>query len=387
MSRLAARLAEGLAALEREDLHRKRRVLEGAQGPRIVIDGLAAANFSSNDYLGLASHPRLRAAAHAAIDAFGVGAGASPLVSGQMRVHQEAEARFARFTGLPAALLFPSGYAANLGVLAALCDRHAEIFADRLDHACLNDGAILSRATFTRYPHLDLAALDSRLAASKAQVRVVATDTVFSMDGDLAPVPDLLELCERHEAWLLLDDAHGFGVLGATGRGTLEHFGLRSDRVIYMATLGKALGGYGAFVGATPEVIDWLVQKARTYVFSTALPPAVAATATAALDLLDEEPERIALLHQRIALFRQAAAQRGLPLAASTTAIQPVVLGDAARAMRASASLLARGYFVPAIRPPTVPEGTARLRVTLSATHSAADVVGLVGALAESLAP
>ncbi|MEO5694275.1 MAG: 8-amino-7-oxononanoate synthase [Usitatibacter sp.] len=385
MSSLAARLADGLAALERDDLRRRRRVLDSAQGPRIVVDGREATNFSSNDYLGLANHPRLRAAAHAAIDSFGVGAGASPLVTGQMRAHQQAEARFATFTGLPAALLFPSGYAANLGVLAALCDRHAEIFADRLDHACLNDGAILSRAEFTRYPHMDLAALESRLATSKSAVRVVATDTVFSMDGDLAPVPELLALCERHEAWLLLDDAHGFGVLGATGRGSLEHFGLKSDRVIYMATLGKALGGYGAFVGASPMVIDWLVQKARTYVFSTALPPAVAATATAAMDLLEEEPQLVVRLHQRIALFRSLAASAQLPLAASGTAIQPLMIGDAARAMAASAKLLERGYCVPAIRPPTVPEGTSRLRVTISAAHSPGEVRGLVAALAESL--
>ena len=384
MSRLAGRLAEGLAALQRDDLHRRRRVLGTAQGARIVVDGREALNFSSNDYLGLANHPRLRAAAHEAIDAFGVGAGASPLVTGQMRVHQEAEARFARFTGLPAALLFPSGYAANIGVLSALCDRHAEIFADRLDHACLNDGAILSRATFKRYPHLDLGALDAQLAASGSAIRVVATDTVFSMDGNLAPVPELLALCERHDAWLLLDDAHGFGVLGATGRGTLEHFGLRSDRVIYMATLGKALGGYGAFVGAAPPVIDWLVQKARTYVFSTALPPAVAATATAAMDLIDEEPQRIAQLRSRIAEFREGAKASALPIGESASAIQPVMLGGAARALAASARLLERGYCVPAIRPPTVPEGTSRLRVSLSAEHTSADVRGLVAALAES---
>lgn len=385
MSRPAARLADGLAALEYNGLRRERRVLDSDQGPRIMVDGREAINFSSNNYLGLANHPRLRAAAHAAIDSFGVGAGASPLVTGQMRVHQQAEQRFASFTGVPAALLFPSGYAANIGVLAALCDRHAEIFADRLDHACLNDGAILSRARFTRYPHLDLAALDTRLGASKSEVRVVATDTVFSMDGDLAPVPALLELCERHQAWLLLDDAHGFGVLGKRGRGTLEHFGLQSERVIYMATLGKAMGGYGAFVGASPTVIDWLVQKARTYGFSTALPPAVAATATAAMDLLEEEPQLVTRLHQRIAQFRDLASAAKLPLVASATAIQPVMIGDAGRAMAASAKVLERGYCVAAIRPPTVAEGTSRLRVTLCAAHSPDEVRGLVAALAASL--
>jgi 8-amino-7-oxononanoate synthase len=377
------RLADGLAGLEHENLRRTRRVLDSAQGPRIVVDGVSALNFSSNDYLGLANDGRLRAAAHAAIDQYGTGAGASALVTGHMRVHDDAERRFARFTGLPAALLFSSGYAANLGILAALCDRHAEIFADRFNHACLNDGAILSRATLTRYPHLDLATLEARLAASSAPVRVIATDTVFSMDGDVAPVPQLLALAERHDAWLVLDDAHGIGVLGATGRGALEHFGVRSPRIVYMATLGKALGGYGAFVGAEPDVIDWLVQKARTYVFSTALPPSVAATAIAALDVLENEPALVKRLHDRIAQFRAAAS--GLPLGHSATAIQPMVLGDAARAQAASRQLLERGFCVPAIRPPTVPEGTARLRVSLSAAHERSEVEALAAALAQCL--
>ena len=386
MGGLADRLADGLAALDAAGLQRRRRVLDSPQGARIRVDGIEALNFSSNDYLGIANDPRMRAAAHAAVDRFGVGAGASPLVSGQQRVHHDAELRFARFAGLPRALLFASGYAANLGVLAALCDRHAEIFADRLNHACLNDGAILSRATFSRYAHADLDALGERLAASRAAVRVVATDAVFSMDGDLAPLPGLLALCERHDAWLLLDDAHGLGVLGASGRGTLEHFGVRSPRVVYMATLGKALGGYGAFVGGAPEVVEWLVQKARTYIYSTALPPMAPAVAIAAMDLIDAQPAIVARLQERIGQFRAAARDAGLPLGTSPSAIQPLVLGDAGRAMEASARLLERGYCVPAIRPPTVPEGTSRLRVSLSAAHSRADVEGLVAALAATLA-
>jgi 8-amino-7-oxononanoate synthase len=386
MARLAERLAGELAGFEREGLRRRRRVLDSPQGARIVVDGREAINFSSNDYLGLANHPRLRAAAQGAIDAHGWGAGASPLVTGHMRIHAQAEARFAAFSGLPAALLFPSGYAANLGILAALCDRHAEIFADRLNHACLNDGAILSRATFTRYPHLDLATLEERLGASSAAVRVVATDTVFSMDGDLAPLPELAELCERHDAWLVLDDAHGIGVLGAGGRGALEHFAISSPRIVYMATLGKALGGYGAFVGAAPEVIDWLVQRARTYVYSTALPPAVAAAAIAAMDLVEEDAALLARLRERIAGFRAAVKRARIPVADSQTAIQPVILGEAKRAVDASARLLASGFCVPAIRPPTVPEGSSRLRISLSAAHSAADVEALVAALAASLA-
>jgi 8-amino-7-oxononanoate synthase len=301
-------------------------------------------------------------------------------------VHHEAEQRFAAFSGLPRALLFGSGYAANLGILAALCDRHAEIFADRLNHACLNDGAVLSRATFTRYAHLDLDGLAARLAASKAAVRLVATDTVFSMDGDIAPVAKLLDICERHDAWLLLDDAHGIGVLGATGRGALEHFGVRSPRIVYMATLGKALGGYGAFVGGAPETIEWLVQRARTYIYSTALPPMAAAAAIAAIDLLADDAAIVWRLHERIAQFRAACGDVGLRLAPSSTAIQPLILGAAERALSTSRRLLERGFLVPAIRPPTVPEGTSRLRVSLSAAHSREDVEGLVRALTQSLA-
>jgi 8-amino-7-oxononanoate synthase len=387
MSGSLDRLRQGLAELDRANLRRRRRVLSSAQGPRAVVDGRRIVNFSSNDYLGLAGHPRLRAAAHACIDALGVGAGASPLVSGHMDAHQQAEARFARFCGLPSALLFASGYAANLGVLAAFCDRHAEIFADRLDHACLNDGAILSRATFTRYGHLNLDMLATRLAASRADVRMVATDTVFSMDGDLAPVPELLALCERHDAWLLLDDAHGVGVLGKAGRGCLEHFGLSSPRIIYMATLGKALGSYGAFVAGEPEVTEWLLQRARTYIYSTALPPMAAAGATAAMELLEEDSSLIERLRGHIARFRQGCESAGLRLMPSQTAIQPLVMGDARRALDASAVLLERGYFAPAIRPPTVPEGTSRLRISLSAAHSDDDIDGLLLALAETARP
>lgn len=378
------RLRQGLAELDRANLRRRRRVLASAQGPRAVVDGRRLVNFSSNDYLGLANHPRLRAAAHASIDAFGVGAGASPLVSGHMVAHQEAEARFARFCGAASALLFASGYAANLGVLAAFCGRRAEVFGDRLDHACLNDGAILSRAAFTRYAHLDLDMLAARLAASRAQVRLVATDTVFSMDGDVAPVPELLALCERHDAWLLLDDAHGVGVLGKTGRGSLEHFGVSSPRIIYMATLGKALGGYGAFVAGEPEVTEWLVQRARTYVYSTALPPLAAAAATAAMELLEEDCSLVERLRAHIARLRRGCESAGLRLMPSQTAIQPMVMGDAQRALDASAALLERGFFVPAIRPPTVPDGTSRLRISLSAAHSSEDIDGLLAALADT---
>ncbi len=378
-----AALAGGLEGLARDGLLRTRRVLDSAQGPVVREGGRELANFASNDYLGLANHPRIREAARAAIDRYGFGAGASPIVSGHTRLHEEAELAFARFTGLPRALLFPSGYAANLGILTALADRSAAIFADRLDHACLNDGALLSRASFRRYPHGDLDRLDSLLATSTAALRVIATDAVFSMDGDIAPVPELLALAERHDAWLVLDDAHGIGVLGE-GRGTLAHFGVASPRIVYMATLGKALGGYGAFVAGEPEVIAWLMQRARPYVFSTALPPAAAAAATEALRLLEEEPSLVASLQARIAGFRADCARRGIATA-SSTAIQPIPVGDAAQAVAISARLRELGQLVPAIRPPTVPEGTSRLRVSLCAAHSPGQVAALAAALAEAL--
>jgi 8-amino-7-oxononanoate synthase len=379
-----AGIEAALDALGREGLERRRRVLDSPQGARIVVDGRSVVNFASNDYLGLANHPRLRAAAHEAIERYGVGSGASPLVVGHQRPHQAAEERFARFVGLPRALLFGSGYAANLAILTALADRHAEIFCDRLNHACLNDGALLSRARMVRYRHADLGALERALGASRAALRVVATDAVFSMDGDIADVPALLALCERFDAWLVLDDAHGIGVLGAHGRGVLEHFACRSSRIVYMATLGKALGSHGAFVAGEPRVIEWILQRARPYIFSTALPAAAAAAAIAALECLEEDASIVARLRGHIARFRAEARVQGLT--PSHTAIQPIVLGSPQAALGASRQMLERGMLVPAIRPPTVPVGTARLRVSLSAAHGADDISSLARALAEGAA-
>jgi len=386
VDRLAGRLAEGLADLERRDLKRVRRVIDSPQGPHVRVAGRALVNFSSNDYLGLANHPRLREAAHRAIDEHGVGSGASPLVSGNLRAHQDAEQRFARFASLPRALLFGSGYAANLGILAALADRDAEIFSDELNHACLIDGARLSKAKVTRFAHRDTGALEDLLAQSQSQFKLVATDAVFSMDGDIAPVPRLVELCEKYDAWLVLDDAHGIGVLGATGRGTLEHFGVASPRIVYMATLGKALGGYGAFVAGTAQTIEWLVQRARTYVYSTALPPMAAEVATAALDLLDERPSIVHALRARIEDFTSALSEAGIEAAPSATAIHPIIVGETHRALDAAGRLQERGFLVPAIRPPTVPEGTSRLRVSLSAAHTREEITALAAALSACLA-
>lgn len=379
-----ARIRRDLAGLDREGLRRERRVIDSPQGPTVRGAGATLANFASNDYLGLANDPRIVEAAREAIARFGFGAGASPLVTGHTRAHEEAEAAFAAFTGNARALLFASGYAANLGILASLADRESAVFADRLDHACLVDGALLSRAAFHRYPHGDLAALQRQLEGSTARTRLIATDAVFSMDGDVAPLPGLLALAERFDAWLVVDDAHGIGVLGG-GRGTLAHFGLASDRIVHMATLGKALGGYGAFVTGAPEVVEWLLQRARPYVFSTALPPAVAAAATAALAIVATEPQRIRRLHARIAAFREGLAAAGIA-SASATAIQPVVVGEPARAVELSTRLRDRGHLVPAIRPPTVPAGTSRLRVSLSSEHTEDQVNGLVHDLAQALA-
>jgi 8-amino-7-oxononanoate synthase len=380
------RAASELARLERENLRRRRRVLDSPQGPEVREGGGACANFSSNDYLGLANDARLRAAAHAAIDAYGVGAGASPLVSGNLRAHEEAEARFARFVGSPRALLFASGYAANLGMLATLSDADAEIFSDRLNHASLIDGARLARAKVTPYAHLDLDDLAGKLRASTAATRIVATDAVFSMDGDVAPLPQLLALCERHDAWLCVDDAHGIGVLGPQGRGTPAHFGVRSPRLVYMATLGKALGGYGAFVCGDEDVVEWLLQRARTYVFSTALPPMVAAALVASLDILEDDTAPVPRLHAHIQRFRAGCEAHAIAVTPSFTAIQPIVVGSAERALAASAILRERGLLVPAIRPPTVPAGTSRLRVSLSAGHAESQIDALLQALPDALA-
>jgi 8-amino-7-oxononanoate synthase len=385
MGETGRRLAAALDELDERALTRERRILEGPQGPRVRIAGRELANFASNDYLSLAGNPRLREAAHRAIDTYGFGSGASPLVCGHSAAHEAAEQRFAGFVGLPRALLFSSGYAANLGILASLAQRDSEIFSDALNHACLIDGARLSRAQVTTYRHADLADLEAKLAASRAAERIVATDAVFSMDGDLAPLPHILELCERYDAWLVVDDAHGIGVMGARGRGSLEHFGLASPRIVLMATIGKALGGYGAFAAGEPDAIEWLLQRARTYIYSTALPPMAAAVAVEAMAIVESEPQRLATLRERIGELREAL--RGLGVDdTSPSAVHPLMLGANADALFASEALRERGFLVPAIRPPTVPQGTARLRISLAAGHTARDIEGLAAALAGCLA-
>lgn len=382
-SRLLVDLAAELAALEGAGLRRFRRVLESAQGPQVTVDGRRYAAFCSNDYLGLAGDPRLIAAAQAGAARYGVGSGASHLVLGHSSAHEALESALAAFVRQPRALLFSTGYMANLGIVTALAGRDAAVFADKLNHASLNDAALLSRASFRRYPHADVDALERLLARTRARRKLVITDAVFSMDGDVAPLQDLLALCERHDAWLVVDDAHGFGVLGPQGRGTLAHLGLGSPRIVYMATLGKAAGVYGAFVAAAPEVVETLVNRARTYVYTTAPPPLLAHTLIAALEIVAGEQWRRDHLARLVGVLRAGLKPGAWRVLESTTAIQPVMVGDNRKALELTGRLAERGLLVPAIRPPTVPPGTARLRVTLSAAHELADVERLAQALCE----
>lgn len=376
---LPSQLTAALADLEAQGLRRVRRVLEGRQGARVVVDGREVLSFASNDYLGLAGHPAIAAAAQAAAAEVGVGAGAAHLLSGHHRLHHAAEEALAAFVGRPAALLFSTGYMANLGVVQALLDRHGEVFADKLNHASLVDAALLSRARHSRYPHGDLAALERQLRASTATTKLIATDAVFSMDGDVAPLAELLALAERHDAWLYVDDAHGFGVM----EGEASDLPPSASRLIYMATLGKAAGVAGAFVAGPVELIDWLVNRARTYVYTTAQPPMLAAAVSASLELIAGEPWRRTRLTELVVRLKAGVAALPWPLLPSDSPIQPLVVGEAHAALRLSEGLKQRGILVPAIRPPTVPQGTARLRISLSAAHTPDDVDGLLAALHE----
>jgi 8-amino-7-oxononanoate synthase len=362
-------------------LLRRRRVLQSPQGVHITVDGHSYLSFCSNDYLGLAQHPQLIAALQQGAQQYGVGAGASHLVSGHFASHHELEQALADFVGKPAALSFSTGYLANLGVVQALVGRGDTVFADRLNHASLNDAMLLARAAVKRYRHNDVAQLAQQLAECKNGRKLVVTDAVFSMDGDLAPLPEILALCQQHDAWLLVDDAHGFGVLGEQGRGALAHFNLASPRIIYMATLGKAAGVSGAFVAAEEVVIQTLLQNARSYIYTTASAPALSIALQASLRLLREEGWRRERLQQLIAQLRSGLRELPWTLLPSDTPIQPLQVGGNEAALALSEGLRARGIWVPAIRPPTVPQGTARLRISLSAAHSAQDVAQLIEAL------
>lgn len=376
---LAARLAERRAA----DLYRQRPLLESPQGPEVVVDGQPLLAFCSNDYLGLANHPEVVAAWQAGAERWGVGGGASHLVIGHSTPHHQVEEALAELTGRPRALLFSTGYMANLGAITALVGQGDTVLQDRLNHASLLDGGLLSGARFSRYLHNDAASLASRLDKASGNTLVV-TDGVFSMDGNLADLPALAKVARARGAWLMVDDAHGLGTLGAQGGGIVEHFGLGIDDVpVLIGTLGKACGTAGAFVAGSEALIEALVQFARPYIYTTSQPPALACATLKSLELLRRETWRREHLAALIRQFRQGAEQIGLHLMDSPTPIQPIVIGDSAQALRLSRMLRERGMLVTAIRPPTVPAGSARLRVTLSAAHSEAQVQLLLNALAD----
>ncbi len=387
--------AAELERLRRDHLYRRRRVLSGPQGPRLGVDGHDLLAFCSNDYLGLANHPQVVAAFRAGAARYGVGAGASHLVCGHTAAHHGLEEELADFTGRPRALLFSTGYMANLGVIAALTGRGDRVFEDRLNHASLIDGARLSGARLRRYAHGDVAALGrlialqddghvslTSVAVPGATSALIATDGVFSMDGDIAPLQGLAAAARTAGALLLVDDAHGLGVVGEGGRGSLELAGLTPNQVpILVGTLGKALGTFGAFVAGGDDLIETLIQRARSYIYTTALPPAVAEATRVSLALARREPWRRERLRTLVARFRRGAAELGLALMPSDTPIQPLILGSAELALTWGRMLETSGILVTAIRPPTVPEGSARLRITFSAAHSEADVDSLLAAL------
>jgi 8-amino-7-oxononanoate synthase len=380
--RLDALLTPELAALKQKSLYRLRRLVEGPQGPEITADGHELHNFSSNDYLGLAADPRLAEAAKRGLDKYGTGSGAAHLVTGHSTAHHALEEELAAFCGRPRALLFSSGYMANLGIAGALVGRGDRILEDRLNHASMLDAGLLSGAAFSRYAHCNAVSLERELADGKGNT-LILTDGVFSMDGDIAPLPALAKVADGHGAHLSVDDAHGFGVIGAGGRGSLEYHGLSPAEVpAYMATLGKACGSFGAFVAGSEALIETLIQSARTYIFTTAAPAAWAEASRTALKLVATETWRRDHLNGLIARFRGGAAQLGLRLMASTTAIQPLLVGEPELALAFSKSLQEQGILVAAIRPPTVPTGTARLRITLTAAHTEGQVDRLLSALA-----
>ncbi|SIS48157.1 8-amino-7-oxononanoate synthase [Neptunomonas antarctica] len=375
-------LASELQVRKAASLYRGRKVLQSPQQPEVVVDGKAYLAFCSNDYLGLANHPAIVSAFKQAADEYGVGGGASSLVSGHSFHHHALEEELAAFTGRPRALLFSNGYMANLGTVNALLGKQDAVFQDRLNHASLLDAGLLSGARFQRYLHNDVDSLTQRLSKTQARRSLVVTDGVFSMDGDIADLPAICDVANHHKAWVMVDDAHGIGCLGKTGAGCAEHFGLSEQQLpILMGTLGKAFGTSGAFVAGSDVLIETLIQHARTYIYTTSMPPAVAAATRVSLKLVQTEQWRREQLTSLIQRFRRGCEQLGLSLMDSPTPIQPIMIGNADKAMAMSAALRDKGLFITAIRPPTVPHGSARLRVTLSASHTEVQVDRLLDAL------
>lgn len=365
---------EDLIGIKESGLFRRLSLIEGPQEPRVKINGEDVILLCSNNYLGLANHPKIKEAAVRAIEKYGVGGGASRLVSGTMEPHKELEHRLAKFKGTEAALVFNSGYHANIGIISALVGRGDVIFSDKLNHASIIDGCLLSKAELKRYPHKDINLLEALLkkhaARNTQHATLIVTDGVFSMDGDIAPLKELSELAEKYNCMLMADDAHATGVLGINGRGALEHFDIENSNIIQMGTFGKALGSFGAYAAGSRKLIDYLINKARPFIYTTSLPPAVCAASTAAIDIVENEPHLRRNLWDRVAYFRAGLQAAGIDTMKSETQIIPILVRDADRAVKLSRNLLGKGVFVQAIRPPTVPEGASRMRVALMANHS-----------------
>jgi 8-amino-7-oxononanoate synthase len=374
-------LSANLEAIAQQGLYRSRRIIDSPQGVQLQLDGRTVVNFCSNDYLGLANHPAVVDAFKTAVDQYGVGSGSAHLICGHSMPHHALEEELAAFTGRDRALLFSTGYMANLGVMSALLGRGDAVFEDKLNHASLLDGGLLSRARFKRYAHADVESLNVHLENATGN-KLIVTDGVFSMDGDFAPLPALSAMAKAHNAWLMVDDAHGLSVIGEHGGGLLDYYGLKQDDVpVLMGTLGKGLGTFGAFVAGSDALIETLIQKARTYIYTTALPPAIAEATRASLKIVIVEDWRRDKLTKLADRFRLGAEQLGLQLMASASPIQPIVIGDSQQAVDISNALLHAGFLVSAIRPPTVPQGSARLRVTLSALHEEQQIDRLLDAL------
>ena len=382
MNSMDAILQARLDQRHKQFLYRHRTNVASGCDSVLQVEGKSLVNFCSNDYLGLAGHPDIAAALKSAIDQYGTGSGASHLISGHSKAHQQLEEQLAEFTGRPRALLFSTGYMANMGVINALVGRHDLVLEDQLNHASLLDGGHLSRADYKRYKHNNMQQLDYLLEQSTASRKLIVTDGVFSMDGDLAPLPEMSALAAQHSGWLMVDDAHGMGVLGATGGGIVEQQGLTVEQVpVLMGTLGKSFGTFGAFIAGSEALIETLIQFARTYIYTTALPPAIACASSASLQIVRREHWRREHLQSLIQRFRAGAEQLGLQLMDSQTPIQPVLINNDQRVMEINQQLRSKGFMVGAIRPPTVPAGSGRLRITLSANHSNQQIDQLLDAL------
>jgi len=378
-----------LSRLKDAGLYRHMPLIQGPQEPKITINGKDVILLCSNNYLGLANHPKVKEASISAIEKYGFGSGASRLVSGNMELHEELEQRLAGFKDTEAALVFNSGYHANIGIIPALASRGNLIFSDKLNHASIVDACILSRARLIRYPHKDMDALEKLLKKNSPLTThhspLIITDGIFSMDGDIAPLKEISELADKYNCMLMIDDAHATGVLGESGKGTMEYFGIDNPNIIQMGTLGKALGCFGAYIVGSRKLIDYLINKARSFIYTTSLPSSVCAASIAAIDIIEDEPQLRQNLWDRIKFFRSSLVNAGFDIMNSETQIIPILIGKADKTVKISNNLLDKGVFVQAIRPPTVPEGTSRLRITLMATHSWDDLKYAIKTIEEAV--